>query len=439
MLRRDFVRGGLAFGVSAAAILPIASAQTPDDAANLDYNSILDEVSSELEALASERLETIGGAEFTAKFRSVLDQKAMKADFPVPPLTPDLLKKLAERKYWKLPENDRPPHAWPAFHRSPDYAHLAAIPLANRAFTLSSDLLRVLAERNAFDLSRTTRPVVLFGLRGCRIASGAASSVWSEEHALEVVDPHHVKSSCVIGIWRRSDGMLAVYRASTVPAVAHMYMSLAEGGAGASLLPTGLYAYRAGTHLASKPRSIQRGALRISGPYVVLRTARDLSYDPHADTTAWTRGEAHNLHAGGGADLFSCAGCQVVPGGYSGPERRTATGEWSRFQTMAGLVDKEGKFLAEEQSPSFLYMLLTGHEAALAFHGGAAFENGYYRLRPGSSGPDVLALQKDLLKQYPNAVGGFAADSEFGMRTSFAVLIDRQKQAGQYTSPVVAI
>ena len=84
-------------------------------------------------------------------------------------------------------------------------------------------------------------------------------------------------------------------------------------------------------------------------------------------------------------------------------------------------------------------MLLTGQEAALAFHGGSAFDNGYYRLRPGSTGRDVADLQKRLIKDHPGAVPGLSADGGFGLRTTFAVLIDREKQTGEYTSPVVSI
>lgn len=64
-----------------------------------------------------------------------------------------------------------------------------------------------------------------------------------------------------------------------------------------------------------------------------------------------------------------------------------------RSRHAAGLVDADGNAIASEEKPSLLYMLLAGHEAALAFHGGAAFDNGYCRLRPGSSGPEVIRLQ----------------------------------------------
>lgn len=438
MDRRQFVGWSMAAGTALPLLGRIAFAQ-PTQGGSVDYDAILDELLSELEAVGAEKRETVGGADFTAEFRSVLDQKQMKADFPTPPLTPEFIAGLRLRRYWDIPTIERPAPVWPAFARAPDYSHLTVLPLKDAAFTLSAGVLRLLAQRNAFDLSRTSRPVIAFGLRGCRIASGALSETWAKDHALVVATPSHVSSECVIGLWRTADDSIAVYRGSTVPAVAHMYMSLAERGDGASLLPTGLYAYGAGTHLANKPRSIQRGALRIAGSYVVLRTAKDLSYDPYADTTAWTRGIAHNLHAGGAADLFSCAGCQVIPGGYSGEQRLKVTGEWSSFQKAAGLVGEDGAFIAADESPTFLYMLLTGYEAALAFHGGSAFDIGYRRLRPGSTGSDVVELQKRLLKDHPAAVPGLKADGGFGMRTSFAVLIEQEKQTGEYTYPIVSI
>jgi hypothetical protein len=432
MDRRRFVGRAIAAAIAWPILSEAAAAQAPDWSA-LDYDAVLDEVLSEIEATANQQLEMIGGAEFVSDYRSVLDLKKMKADFPVPPLDAKRIAEIRARRYSAVPVADRPLHSWPAADRAPDYAHLAVLPLKAPAFTLSAGVLRLLAQRNSFGLTKTSRPVIVFGLRGCRIADGAPSHPWAKEHALEAASPSHLSSSCVLGLWRTADDHIAVYRASTVPAVAHMYMSLGERGVGASLLPTGLYNYSVGTHLASKPKSIQRGALRIASGYVVLRTAKDLSYDPYADTTAWTRGEAHNIHAGGAADVFSCAGCQVVPGGYSGEGRSVATGQWSTFQTAAGLVD------ANDSKPSFLYMLLTGQEAALAFHGGAAFENGYYRLRPGSSGGDVADLQKRLIKDHPGAVPGLSANGSFDLRTSFAALIDRENQTEEYTSPVVAI
>lgn len=438
MDRRRFLARAIAAGMTWPIYNQVASAQEADWSA-VDYDAVLDEVLSEIEAAANQQLEMIGGAEFVSDYRSILDLKKMKADFPVPPLDANRIAEIRARKYSAVPVAERPPHSWPAADRAPDYSHLAVLALKSPDFTLSAGVLRLLAERNSFELATTGRPVIVFGLRGCRIADGAPSHPWAREHALVVGSPSHRSSSCVLGLWRTADDHITVYRASTVPAVAHMYMSLSERGVGASLLPTGLYSYSVGTHLASKPKSIQRGALRIASGYVVLRTAKDLSYDPYADTTAWTRGEAHNIHAGGSADLFSCAGCQVVPGGYSGEGRRTSTGQWSTFQTAAGLVGADGAFVADDSKPSFLYMLLTGQEAALAFHGGAAFNNGYYRLRPGSSGIDVADLQQRFLQDHPGAVPGLSANGRFDLRTSFAALIDREKQTGEFTSPVVAI
>jgi hypothetical protein len=438
MNRRRFFGRAIAAGIAWPTLVDTANAQDLDWSA-VDYDAVLDEVLSEMEAVTNEKLEMIGGADFVADYRSVLDLKKMKADFPAPPLDPGRIAEIRSRKYSAIPVADRPSHSWPAADRAPDYSHLGVLPLKSPAFMLSAGVLRLLAERNGFDLAKTSRPVIVFGLRGCRIADNEPFHPWAEEHALEAGSPGHLRSSCVLGLWRTADDYITVYRASTVPAVAHMYMSLAERGVGTSLLPTGLYDYSAGTHLADKPKSIQRGALCIASGYVVMRTAKDLSYDPYADTTAWTRGEAHNIHAGGTADLFSCAGCQVVPGGYSGEGRQTATGPWSTFQTAAGLVGADGTFVANDTKPSFLYMLLTGQDAALAFHGGSAFNNGYYRLRPGSSGPDVADLQKRLIENNPGAVPGLSASGSFDLRTTFAVLIDHEKQTGEYTTPVVSI
>jgi hypothetical protein len=226
-----------------------------------------------------------------------------------------------------------------------------------------------------------------------------------------------------------------LFQSSTVPAVAHIYTSLADQGYGTSLLPTGLYAYGAGSHRASKPDRIQRGALLLSGEQVVLRTAKDLSFDVLADTTAWTRGSKHNIHSAGRPDRYDSAGCQVIPGGYEGAGRMKAHGRWGDFRKAAGLVDADGVPIADDTRPTFQYMLLTGREAALAYRGGAPFAT-YRRLRPGSTGEAVKKLQEALVKEAPDAVPGLSADGDFGARTAFAVLLSKGRNFGAFTSPV---
>jgi hypothetical protein len=433
MHRREVLRLATAAGAcfGATAIPRWASAQ------NLTLDDDSDEFLSEFEAFADQPVQTVGPVTFVADDKSEITDIAVSVSTKVPQLSPELVAGIAALDYWSIAGNARPQTAWPNSTRAADYSHLAAFPPGNATFSLTAKLLRELALRNSFELE-TERPVIVFGLRGCAIVDGSASRTWGLSHDLIAIEPSHVTSNCVVGVWRTGDDHLAVFRASTVPAVKEIYRGLATGGYGTSILPTGLYRYSAGTHLVKKERSIQRGALQISGEYLVLRTAKELAYDPFEDTSFWTRGAAHNIHAGGRVDRFSCAGCQVVPGGYE-DGRLKAKGEWLKFQMAAGLVNDEGFANAADTYPSFLYMLLTGRECAIASENSSAFKNGYLRLRPGSSGADVIELQKNLISRYSAKVKGLTAQGTFDMLTGFGVLIDHQSRFGEYTTPVVVV
>ena len=432
MLRRTFLAS--AAGVACSGLGP-AWAQAADDGYE---DAVLDSVLNELEILQGSPLERTAVTTTMRPDRSVVRRYSYSADLAVPPLSADTIATLRAQAYWNVLPADRPSPSWPVDAAAPDYEHLSDFGNVAPGFTLTAGVLKTLATRNAFKLN-WRRPVTIFGLRGCRIADGADAKPWSTSHNLETLAPNHLQARCIIGVWRQSDDQLALFQASTVPAVAHIYASLAEQGFGTSLLPTGLYSYSAGSHRADKPDRIQRGALLLSGDQVVLRTAKELSFDALAETTAWTRGNVHNIHSAGKPDRYDSAGCQVVPGGYAGPDRKKATGRWSDFRVAAGLVDADGAPIAPEAKPTFQYMLLTGREAALAYQGGQAFAKDYFRLRPGSTGGAVKKLQEKLLAASANAVPGLTADGGFGTRTAFAVLLGKGRDTGAFTSPVATI
>ena len=232
---------------------------------------------------------------------------------------------------------------------------------------------------------------------------------------------------------RKSDGMISLFRGSTVPAVASIYKALAADGWGPGLLPTGLYAYRAGS--VSGGVSAQRGALLIAGRYCVLRTTDDLVFDAFSAGDVWSAGYSNHIHCGGDVSRPDSAGGQAIPGGYRGVSAWTATGLWAEFRRAAGLVDEDGMPIAADETPSFQYMLLTGREAALAYQGGAVFNGAYLRLRPGSSGEDVRALQQRLFSDY-TGIAGARVDGDFGMLTAFALLLYKKDSEGEFTSPI---
>lgn len=435
MDRRQFV-GSCSSALAAAFALQPGTAHAQSSSNAVD--EILDEVLSEIEASAGRARETLKERSFVAPDRSIMKLFGVQDDFESPPITPEAIAQLSGRDYWSEAVATRMSVAWPASDRAPDYEHLSLFGSTPDTFFLSPSILETLADRNSFKLDRS-RPVILFGLRGCSLVGSARSADWAPGHNLKVVEPSHVDSHCVMGVWRQADNLLAVFQASTVPAVSAMYMDLVNQGAGTSLLPTGLYSYRLGTHRKSKPTRIQRAALINQERYVVLRTAKELVLDPWAKTTIWTEGSVHNIHAGGGATKFSCAGCQVIPGGYQSKDRAKATGNWLTFQQAAGLADATGTPLPDDARSRFQYMLLTGREGCIAYHGGPAFENGYYRLRHGSSGPKVARVQKSLLSQRADSLPGLIENGQFDIKTSFGVLLTKKLDAGEYRSPIVSI
>lgn len=367
--------------------------------------------------------------------RSIISAGSMSAVFPIPPITDELKDELTGKKYWNLPPDQREVPAWPAITSAPDYLHLAMYAAPPQEFVLSAELLALLAARNDFVLDMEA-PVVVFGLRGCHLPEGVNTTGWVREQALTEGAPTHLKLDCTMGLWRPADGMIALFRAGTVPAVGYMFKSLVTGGSGTSLLPTGLYEYRRGDHLAGKP-GVQRGALRMQGTYPVLRTAATLTYNPFLQTTAWTLGSVHNIHAAGMTFVYGSAGCQVIQGDYVRPERLKTKGAWDEFRQLAGTVDADGGALEGGQT-RFQYMLLTGLEAALAYQGEAAFAETYRPLRFGSSGPRVAALQGRLIRDHDGAVKHLSENGVFDTATSFAALIDSKLSQGDFASTVVA-
>lgn len=351
--------------------------------------------------------------------------------------------------YWTPGLVAKPAPVWPADDRACDYRHLSTRTInaavvegyqrsSDPGFELSAATLRFLAKANAFPVDALKRPLLVFGLRGCMLDPATMPGAWAPRQRLRVATPNHIDYRCTIGVWRMSDDFVAVWPASTVPEASLIWGFTPSKGYGCSLLPTGFYRYRSGTHgSAARP---QRGALRIDQQYVVLRTPSDLSYDPFQADDMWTEGGAHNLHAGAvaGPPKFSSQGCQVIPGGYQRPERVYATGAWKGFRDACGLTGANGLAIpaeAEKQG-SFQYMLLTGLEAALYAHGKPDFLTGYKRLRHGSVGPQVKALQERLYSLYKIRE---PADGAFGMATSYAVLWDKKRTEGEHTSPIMEL
>ncbi len=342
---------------------------------------------------------------------------------------------------------------WPTDERSVDYRHLLALGSRGRRrpepFSLTHASLLSLSRANEYEPRlRETRRVV-FGLRGCEIAD--ADGVHQRKVRLIESMPNHFDRRCVIGVWDRRRRTVAVFAGSTVPnrVQVELHWLWAEyerqgqptkspGQWMTNLLPQGLYEYEIGTHLeGARPRSRrQPGALRQIKATPVLRAQRSASYtfDEAWDYAPEPVGD--NVHASVYSDYFlgfSSQGCQTILGNYA-PRGLRAQGAWAQFRRALGLlpIDQNTQTTGND-CERYPYLLTTGREARLHAESRTRRRASLRRLRTGSRGADVLALQRrlareDLLRSAP--------DGHFGRDTMIA-LLEMQKAQRAPTDGVI--
>jgi outer membrane protein OmpA-like peptidoglycan-associated protein len=314
---------------------------------------------------------------------------------------------------------------WAADADSPDYRHLR-VPIDTTPFVLKGSVIRRLVELNHFSLEGVDAKVV-FGLRGCTI--DANLTAFADSASVKEVVPNHIDNRCVIGVWDTATDKIVAFQASTVPNWEYMETYRQDRAKPANMLPTGRYAMVVGTHrpkkknakgeLVDNPGRVQ-GALRNDATVVVLRTEDDLTY---TTKDVWDETVANdNIHPGiipvnaGTSTVpdFSSAGCHTVPGGSVGD---APSGAWADFRTALGFDNTkptrhDGKKLA--------YVLLTGREARCVASGAVA--NFPARLRFGSRGDKVKALQEALARHAKKYYTAKTADGEFGPGTAMAFI-----------------
>jgi hypothetical protein len=276
---------------------------------------------------------------------------------------------------------------WASDAQSPDYRHLNT-PRVDDIFTFTGAVLSTLCQSNRFDAAGG-QDEVLFGLRGCRVVEAPGGFTGSAKLSEDI--PDHNDFHCILGVWKRSTGEIAVFSGSTVPNEVYMQEQVTKGGRTANLLPTGCYSYQVGTHRGAS--STVKGALREVGNFVVLRSNDDLVY---TITDTWDNClPGDNIHPAfldqnSGYPRFSSAGCQTIPGNYDEAKNQHSSA-WALFRQAAGL--SAGSPASEDGRP-FVYVLLTGREARMAAAGYGPAD--LARLRFGSRGADVEALQLGL-------------------------------------------
>lgn len=294
---------------------------------------------------------------------------------------------------------------WASDAKAIDYAHLQSIQPPGERFAFQAADLEALARLNDFVLD--TQTPILFGLRGCGLIQ--AGDGFQDEAILLDRRPDHQSARCVMGVWDRAAGRIAVFPASTVPNAKAVVGWTRTHEAG-NILPTGLYRYITGAHNGKPGCFVLRKTESDRRVVVVRRSSNDLRYERTDMFDVCAPGD--NIHPSfyGGPDSFSSVGCQVVVG--SATPGGVHSGPWAKFRAAAGLPARG----AAAGTP-YLYMLLTGAEALLAsdlrrrgLAGDAPEWRALRRLRFGSSGQAVLNLQQHLALSGP--------DGSFGPNTS---------------------
>lgn len=289
-----------------------------------------------------------------------------------------------------------------------DYRHIDKR-IDNTPFRFTAEQLARLCELNAFDVS--AYPLVLFGLRGCRIV-GPTNTHFRREIQIAEMTPDHIHPACVLGVWDKKRCAIAVFTGSTIPAALGVLNRIQKSSedkrhlSDVNLLPTGRYLYSVGD-LRGK-QHIPRVFLQ-HGPVVVLRTYNDPVYTVHDNFCL--RGPIDHIIPSLGFRRYCSAGSSVICGSYRHGEHQ---GPWEDFRT-ASQFDKtpDGRYP---------YILLTGRDARLGTS--ESYRPKLYRLRFGSSGPLVAALQNGLCRNgflKRTARDGFLLVDEFRDRPTVQI------------------
>ncbi len=277
-----------------------------------------------------------------------------------------------------------PPATWAIDSMSPDYRHVQSFPGKNLAFALTGSVLRELADANHFDLG--VDRFVIYALRGATIVEQNDGNYHASVNLDDDIPDHHA-SHCVIGVWDRTNDMVCAFTGSTVPNVAHMTKQF-DGTGNANMPVTGLHLRVIGTH-----RGKVHGVLRQHGSIVGIRSNDDLTYTTIDQFDSGDFGD--NLHPSfrRSDSTFSSAGCLTIRGTAHGRTHNNpddGTPGWLTFRQRLGISTSPS--LDSEDGTVFKLMMLTGREAQV-LAAGRGTQTDLVRLRFGSSGPDVMALQ----------------------------------------------
>lgn len=279
-------------------------------------------------------------------------------------------------------------------------------------FAISHDLLMDLFAINQFTLPPLE--MIFVGFRGAVVSDPNANN-FKQQQTLNLADINYINPRCTMIQWRPASRDIATFSASTVPNQINIQKSV-EGGEKANCLVTGFYKdYRKGVHKDGKPTG--HTAFRQNASRPIQRTNDDLDFD--RDDRIEYENPNDNIHCGWFQSLtstnFASAGCQVIMGfpKCERPGRDKNVGPWKVFHDNAYEIGQD----------SFPYLLVNGQEPFVLNNNRAT----NIKLRFGSSGPKVEALQQALKNQ--NFYDG-RIDGDFGEVTMKAVILFQQRRFG---------
>ncbi len=295
-----------------------------------------------------------------------------------------------------------------------DTAHLE-FPASYKPFTISAATLARWAMSCHYPLMGEK---ILFGIRGATLLhsdtktevdknvpeegirfqenEGEAYGVWGNRFTLREVVPDGEHFCCLLGVWDRKKGKIALFPASTVPHKMWQQKQIENPEKQiANLLGPGAYRYIVGAHEPEgEGRAFEEGAFRLSRlqPVVAWRfyeANHQFSADKATATLSVVNDHIHSAQSTSRPTgiSFSSAGCQVIEGDHLPPN--APTGFYQRFRQFAGQ-----SFMPSEFEIGFPYQyLLTSSRHLEAITQGIE----PLRLLQGSRGMLVRSLQEALM------------------------------------------
>lgn len=336
---------------------------------------------------------------------------------------------------------------------SADYVHVSEF-ASDEIFALTHDVMQSIFDANSFEHALTTglssfaphQSRVIFGLRGCGIVDRAQLAKPLKTISLKETKIDHLNMRCIIGVWDRQNQTVSAHEGSTAPHLSYMQIyraylhlkgDIVVNDAAISpedkikeedrskwlsnwrtnQLGQGLHLMSFGSH-AGRP-SLLTQHKDWFGP--VKRARNDLGYR-YSDWDVSSGRVVDNIHPAWSFDgiNYASAGCNCIHGGGG---RWPYWGQISNFlRELAGASDPQG---------TFAYAIVTGREARL--HAQNPGEPSLRRLRFGSSGQEVLALQES-----GNLLANVASNGLFDRSMHYAV-VEMQQFDGVATDGIVSL